>query len=63
MDSTLSPRAVLLTMTFIVVSLVCQAAIHCIQLLHASVKMQNVKWLLPAIVLQLKLNNKEAGIA
>jgi hypothetical protein len=36
MESTLSPRAVLLTMTFIVVSLVCQATIHCIQLLHAS---------------------------
>jgi len=35
MDTTLSPRAVLLTMMFIVVSLVCQAAIHCVHLLHA----------------------------
>jgi len=34
MDTTLSPRAVLLTMVFIVVSLICQAAIHCMQLLH-----------------------------
>jgi hypothetical protein len=35
MTTTLSPRAVLLTMAFIVVSIVCQATIHCIQLLHA----------------------------
>jgi len=35
MTTTLSPRAVLLTMVFIVVSIVCQATIHCIQLLHA----------------------------
>jgi hypothetical protein len=36
MHTTLSARTVLLTMTFIVVSLVCQATIHCIQLLHAT---------------------------
>ena len=35
MDTTLSPRAVLLTMLFIVVSLVCQAVIHCVHMLHA----------------------------
>jgi hypothetical protein len=35
MTTTLSPRAVLLTMAFIVVSIVCQATIHCLQLLHA----------------------------
>jgi hypothetical protein len=34
MQTTLSPRTVLLTMAFIVVSMVCQAAIHCVQLLH-----------------------------
>jgi len=35
MSTTLSPRAVLLTMLFIVVSMVCHATLHCIQLLHA----------------------------
>jgi hypothetical protein len=35
MQTTLSPRAVFLTMTFIVVSLTCQAAIHCMQLFSA----------------------------
>jgi hypothetical protein len=35
MDTTLSPRAVLLTMTFIIVSLISQAAIQCIKLLDA----------------------------
>jgi hypothetical protein len=35
MTTTLSPRAVLLTMAFIVVSMVCHATILCLQLLHA----------------------------
>ena len=35
MTTTLSPRAVLLTMVFIVVSLICQAMTYCMQLLYA----------------------------
>jgi hypothetical protein len=35
MDATLSPRAVLLAMTFIIVSLTCQAAIQCMKLFDA----------------------------
>jgi len=34
MDDALPPRTVFLTITFIVVSLICQATIHCIQLFN-----------------------------
>jgi hypothetical protein len=35
MQTTLSPRAVLLTMLYIVVSLTCQAMVYCMHLLRA----------------------------
>jgi hypothetical protein len=35
MQTTLTPRAVLLTMLYIIVSLSCQAAVYCMHLLRA----------------------------